>query len=129
MGFKTSNKVRLEGGISSMTDLVFLLLIFFIMVASMVNESHEITLPEGSGDPSEHSPVKVYLTKENKFLLNSGTEEYLPTNIELEIEKSLKGNNSLELLADKEASREFAYQVIKYAKTKQLKVIIKTKGG
>lgn len=129
MGFKTSNKVRLEGGISSMTDLVFLLLIFFIMVASMVNESHKITLPEGSGDPSEHSPVKVYLTKENKFLLNSGTEEYLPSNIELEIEKSLKGNNSLELLADKEASREFAYQIIKYAKTKQLKVIIKTKGG
>ena len=129
MGFKTSNKVRLEGGISSMTDLVFLLLIFFIMVASMVNESHKITLPEGSGDPSEHSPVKVYLTNKNKFLLNSGTEEYLPSNIELEIEKSLKGNNSLELLADKEASRKFAYQIIKYAKTKQLKVIIKTKGG
>ena len=129
MGLKTSNKVRLEGGISSMTDLVFLLLIFFIMVASMVNESHKITLPEGSGDPSEHSPVKIYLTKENKFLLNSEAEEYAATEIEGVIDKSLKGNKSLELLADKEASREFAYQIIKYAKTKQLKVIIKTKGG
>jgi len=129
MGLKTSNKVRLEGGISSMTDLVFLLLIFFIMVASMVNESHKITLPEGSGDPSEHSPVKVYLTKENKFLLNSESKEYAATEIESVINNNLKGNKSLELLADKEASREFAYQIIKYAKTKQLKVIIKTKGG
>jgi|GEM_PF-3471800 len=129
MGLKTSNKVKLEGGISSMTDLVFLLLIFFIMVASMVNESHKITLPEGSGDPSEHSPVKVYLTKENKFLLNSESKEYAATEIESVINNNLKGNKSLELLADKEASREFAYQIIKYAKTKQLKVIIKTKGG
>ena len=129
MALKTSNKVRLEGGISSMTDLVFLLLIFFIMVASMVNESHKITLPEGSGDPSEHSPVKVYLNKENLFLLNSGIEEYSSTEIEGIIDKNLKGNTSLELLADKEASREYAYQIIKYAKGHNLKVIIKTKGG
>ena len=95
----------------------------------MVNESHKITLPEGSGDPSEHSPIKVYLTKENKFLLNSEAEEYPATEIESVIDKSLKGNKSLELLADKEASREYAYQIIKYAKAKQLKVIIKTKGG
>jgi len=129
MALKTSNKVRLEGGISSMTDLVFLLLIFFIMVASMVNESHKITLPEGSGDPSEHSPVKIYLTKENKFLLNSGADIYAPEDIEGIIKDNLRGNKSLELLADKEANREYAYQIIKYAKANQLKVIIKTKGG
>ena len=129
MGFKTSNKVRLEGGISSMTDLVFLLLIFFIMVASMVNESHKIKLPKGSGDPSEHSPVKVYLTDKNKFLLNSEDEEYGADQIEGIIDKNLKGNKSLELLADRKASRKFAYQIIKYAKSKQLKVIIKTQGG
>ena len=120
MALKTSNKVRLEGGISSMTDLVFLLLIFFIIVASMVNESHKITLPEGSGDPSEHSPVKIYLTKENKFLLNSGADIYAPEDIEGIIKDNLRGNKSLELLADKEANREYAYQIIKYAKAKEL---------
>ena len=126
MALKSSNKIRIEGGMSSMTDLVFLLLIFFIMVASMVNESHKITLPEGTGDPSEHSPVKVYLNKENRFLLNSESTEYTSENIEEMINSSLRGNKSIELLADKEADRKYAYQIIKYAKANQLKVIIKT---
>ena len=30
----------------------------------MVNTSHEIQLPEGSGDPSLTSPVKVYIDAE-----------------------------------------------------------------
>ena len=41
-----------------MTDLVFLLLIFFIIISTFVNTSHQIQLPDGSGDPSLTSPVK-----------------------------------------------------------------------
>ncbi|MCH1614050.1 MAG: biopolymer transporter ExbD, partial [Flavobacteriales bacterium] len=34
---RAGNKIKLEGGMSSMTDLVFLLLIFFIIISTMVN--------------------------------------------------------------------------------------------
>jgi len=146
---KASNKVRLEGGISSMTDLVFLLLIFFIIVASMVNESHSVDLPEGAGDPSEHSPLKVYITQEknkngekiHKFYLNEFDSTYTSVKqiiSKIEREKLIAPNTStgkrnpeviLELLADKKADRKNAYDIINYAKANQLKVIIKTKGG
>ena len=66
---RAGNKIKLEGGMSSMTDLVFLLLIFFIIISTMVNTSHEIKLPEGSGDPSLTSPVKVYVDANNNFYL------------------------------------------------------------
>ena len=33
---KARNKIKMEGGMSSMTDLVFLLLIFFIIISTMV---------------------------------------------------------------------------------------------
>ena len=68
---RAGNKIKIESGMSSMTDLVFLLLIFFIIISTLVNTSHEIKLPEGTGDPSLTSPVKVYIDAENNFYLNS----------------------------------------------------------
>lgn len=39
MGFGTQNKIKVEGGIASMTDLVFLLLVFFIIMSTMSEKS------------------------------------------------------------------------------------------
>ena len=75
---KAGNRIKIDGGMSSMTDLVFLLLIFFIIISSLVNTSHQIKLPEGTGDPSLTSPVKVYIDSANNFYLNSNS---LPINI------------------------------------------------
>ena len=79
---KAGNKIKIEGGMSSMTDLVFLLLIFFIIISTMVNTSHEIKLPEGYGDPSLTSPVKVYVDSENNFYLNSDSKPIKINSIE-----------------------------------------------
>ena len=45
MNFRSENKIKIEGGMSSMTDLVLLLIIFFIIISTMINTSHEIQLP------------------------------------------------------------------------------------
>tara|TARA_X000000950_G_scaffold129921_1_gene162318 strand:+ start:287 stop:673 length:387 start_codon:yes stop_codon:yes gene_type:complete len=125
---KGSNKIKIEGGMSSMTDLVFLLLIFFIIISTMVNTSHEIQLPEGSGDPSLTSPVKVYIDANNNFFLNSNPKSISSSSIENEIKKEIGKNKAIELLADKDAHRASAYEVIRIAKQNALKVVIKTKG-
>ena len=46
MNFNTRNKVKVEGGMASMTDLVFLLLIFFIIMSLMANNQTPIDLPK-----------------------------------------------------------------------------------
>ncbi|MFL2589635.1 MAG: biopolymer transporter ExbD [Parvicellaceae bacterium] len=126
---KAGNKIKIEGGMSSMTDLVFLLLIFFIIISTMVNTSHEIKLPEGSGDPSLTSPVKVYVDAQNNFYLNSNPLSISISSIEDEIKKEIGENKAIELLADKDAHRASAYEIIRIAKQNALKVVIKTKGS
>jgi len=126
---KSGNKIKVEGGMSSMTDLVFLLLIFFIIISTLVNTSHEIKLPEGSGDPSLTSPVKVYVDAENRFYINSDPNSITIGSIQNEMEKVLGENKAIELLADKEAHRSSAYEIIRIAKQKSLKVVIKTRGA
>ena len=112
-----------------MTDLVFLLLIFFIIISTMVNTSHEIKLPEGYGDPSLTSPVKVYVDAENNFYLNSDPNPIQINSIEGLLKKEIGDNKAIELLADKDANRASAYEIIRIAKQNALKVVIKTKGG
>tara|TARA_Y100000385_G_scaffold140124_1_gene145545 strand:+ start:2139 stop:2525 length:387 start_codon:yes stop_codon:yes gene_type:complete len=126
---KSGNKIRVEGGMSSMTDLVFLLLIFFIIISTLVNTSHEIKLPEGSGDPSLTSPVKVYVDAENRFYINSNPLPIGISEIENEVTQVIGENKAIELLADKEAHRASAYEIIKIAKQNALKVVIKTRGA
>ena len=112
-----------------MTDLVFLLLIFFIIISTLVNTSHEIKLPEGSGDPSLTSPVKIYIDAENQFYINSDPLPIEISSVEKEVNKVLGQNKAIELLADKEAHRASAYEIIRIAKQNALKVVIKTRGA
>ncbi|MEC7004629.1 MAG: biopolymer transporter ExbD [Bacteroidota bacterium] len=126
---RSSNKIKVEGGMSSMTDLVFLLLIFFIIISTFVNTSHQIQLPDGSGDPSLTSPVKVYVNAENQFFINSNEEPIQVSNVEREIMNLIGENKAIELLADKETHRASAYEIIRIAKQNALKVVVKTKGG
>ena len=126
---KSGNKIKVEGGMSSMTDLVFLLLIFFIIISTLVNTSHEIKLPEASGDPSLTSPVKIYVDAENKFYINSDPLPIGISSIEKEVNKVLGENKAIELLADKEAHRASAYEIIRIAKQNALKIVIKTRGA
>jgi biopolymer transport protein ExbD len=126
---KSGNKIKVEGGMSSMTDLVFLLLIFFIIISTLVNTSHEIKLPEGSGDPSLTSPVKIYVDAENRFYINSDPLPIKLSSIENEVNKVIGENKAIELLADKDAHRASAYEIIRIAKQNALKVVIKTRGA
>jgi biopolymer transport protein ExbD len=127
LNLKKSNNIKIEGGMSSMTDLVFLLLIFFIIISTMVNTSHEIELPSSSGDPSLTSPVKVYVNNENTYFINSNMTPIPGRKLEDEILKIIGENKTIELLADKSTDRQFAYDVIKIAKNNSLKIVIKTR--
>ena len=46
MDFRSENKVKIEGGMSTMTDLVFLLLIFFIVISTLITAGVNIDVPK-----------------------------------------------------------------------------------
>ena len=84
---------------------------------------------EGSGDPSLTSPIKIYVDAQNNFYLNSNPSSISIGSIEDEIKKEIGENKAIELLADKDAHRASAYEIIRIAKQNALKVVIKTKGS
>lgn len=60
MAFKRSTKAISEMGSSSMTDLVFLLLIFFLITSTLVNPNAlKLLLPKSTGQVSAKSTVSV----------------------------------------------------------------------
>jgi biopolymer transport protein ExbD len=75
MDLRPANKIKVEGGMASMTDLVFLLLIFFIIMSLMANNQTPIDLPK----PDENlSPVQdpveavVIITQDNRYVVMPG---------------------------------------------------------
>ena len=126
---RSSNKIKIEDGMSSMTDLVFLLLIFFIILATKVDVNHDIELPKSKGEMSETSNIKIYVTKKNDFYINNIEENFKVNQIKTYIDENIGSNMVIELLADKNSERASVYEIIRLAKQKSLKVVIKTKTG
>jgi biopolymer transport protein ExbD len=74
MALESRNKIKAEGGIASMTDLVFLLLIFFIIMSLMSNNQTPIDLPKPNDDIKPvQDPVEatVIITEDNKYFVHA----------------------------------------------------------
>ncbi len=75
MDLRPRNKVKVEGGMASMTDLVFLLLIFFINMSLMANNQTPIDLPKPEENlPTVQDPVEamVVITEDNRYIVMPG---------------------------------------------------------
>lgn len=75
MGLKKKSKVSAEFSMSSLTDIIFLLLIFFMLTSSMVvPNALNLRLPGKSTSterpPSKDKPVSVTIDSKGKFYLN-----------------------------------------------------------
>lgn len=74
MDLGSRNKIQVEGGMASMTDLVFLLLIFFIIMSLMSNKTMHVDLPENADAINEPDPVTptLVVTEDNKYVVMPG---------------------------------------------------------
>lgn len=60
MAYRRSTKVLAEAGMSSMTDLVFLLLIFFLITSTLINPNAlKLLLPKSTGQISAKATTSV----------------------------------------------------------------------
>jgi biopolymer transport protein ExbD len=74
MGLKKRTGVSAEFSMSSLTDIIFLLLIFFMLTSSLVSPTAvNLKLPgssKSSSSPSTHTPIKLTISKSKQFRLN-----------------------------------------------------------
>jgi biopolymer transport protein ExbD len=71
MAIKSHNKISAEFSLASMSNLVFLLLIFFILTSTLVAPNAvKLLLPSGSGKVLSKQSTFVYINNQNKFFVN-----------------------------------------------------------
>ena len=71
MDFGRRNKVSAEANMSSISDLVFLLLIFFIVMSTMAVNGEMVNLPKTTTGESIAGAASVTITKDLVFSVNS----------------------------------------------------------
>ena len=75
MQLDSRNKVKIEGGMASMTDLVFLLLIFFIIMSLMSNQNTRVDVPETTENLKpiqDPTTATVIITEDNLYVVMPG---------------------------------------------------------
>ena len=125
MSFSTSNKINVSAGISSMTDLVFLLLIFFIIISTLVSNGVNVDLPKSKGTTSLTPNLTLSITADGTYHLNGGgaiLQSDLENRLILEMQK--QDEKVIYLQADANVPTGQTVEIIGLAKANQWKVML-----
>jgi biopolymer transport protein ExbD len=71
MAIKSQNKINTEFSLIAVANIVFLLLIFFILTSTLVSPNAiKVQLPTGSGQIISRQTTTVYINDLNQFFVN-----------------------------------------------------------
>ena len=104
-----------------MTDLVFLLLIFFIIMSLMSEPALPVDLPSGQGETMESSVVNVGVTENNMYIFpENDNKTYTFEEIKPLLEGKMKENaeKNIKISGDRNADYEFVFNLIALSKQK-----------
>lgn len=128
MGLNTRNKVSVNYSMSSLTDIVFLLLIFFIIISTMISPNAlNVRLPESSAKTTAKQNASVTITEDHRYFIN-GKEEHI-ANLESKLSELLTGQDKpgIILHADKSVPLEYAVKVMDIANRNKYELVLATK--
>jgi len=127
MNLQPRNKIDPAFSMASMTDLIFLLLIFFMLTSSFVTPSGlPVNLPTSKASTLEVQKVSVTVTRDLQFYVND--RKVTKTTLEGELKSKLAGPNGVVVLHIDESvpTREMVY-VAGIATALEARVSIATK--
>jgi len=127
MSLRSKNKVSANFSMSSMTDIVFLLLIFFMLTSTLVSPNAlKLLLPNSKARTLEKQTVSVSITAEIEYYIE---DQKVPVE-DLENQLIQLLSNEVEpaivLHADKTVDIEFVVKVMDIAYRNKYKVVLAT---
>jgi biopolymer transport protein ExbD len=127
MNFRSKNKVDPAFSMASMTDVIFLLLIFFMLTSSFVTPSGlPVNLPSSKASSIEVQKVSVTVTKDLQYYVNE--KRVSKAMLEGELKSLLMGSRgSVVLHIDKAVPSEHLVYVAGIATSLEAKVVVATK--
>jgi|SRR5690606_32553384 biopolymer transport protein ExbD len=129
MNFRSKNRIDPSFSMASMTDLIFLLLVFFMLTSSFVTPSGlPVNLPSSKASSIEVQKISVTVTKDLQFFVND--KPVRRAMLEPELKSMLSGGQgSIVLHIDKSVPSEHLVYVAGIATSLNAKVVVATKPG
>ncbi len=125
MNLRGRNKINPEFSMSSMTDIVFLLLVFFLLTSPAITpDALDLILPKAKGKTSQVQKASVSITKNGAYYVNK--ERVSEFKIESELNKVLSGQEepTIILRAEEGVPIEDAVFVMDIANKNNYKVVL-----
>ena len=127
MGLRSRNKVSANFNMSSMTDIVFLLLIFFMLTSTLVSPNAlKLLLPSSKAKTLEKQTISNSITKDIDFFINEN--KVTAASIEQELKLLIKNEKepAIILHTDKTVAIEHVVKVMDIAYRNKYKIVLAT---
>ena len=127
MSLRSKNKVSANFSMSSMTDIVFLLLIFFMLTSTLVSANAlKLLLPNSKARTLEKQTISVSITPEIEYYIED--QKFPFDQLENQLKQRLANEQepAIVLHADKTVDIEFAVKVMDIAYRNKYKVVLAT---
>ena len=131
--FKRRIKVTPTFNMASMTDIIFLLLIFFMITSTMVSPNAiKVLLPQGKKQTTVKATARVVIDKQLNIYAAAGSEDEVPVTLE-ELPSVLcaQVNDSTELFVSLYADEAVPYknivEILNVANDNHFKMVLATR--
>jgi len=129
MNLRGRNKVDPSFNMSSMTDIVFLLLIFFMLTSTLVTVSAiDILLPKASAKTENSKSIAVTITSKSLFYIDKEKVSFLKLESEILRKVGAEKKKTIVIRGDKDVPYKNVMQVIDIANKNKLKMILAVRG-
>ena len=128
MNLRSRNKVSADFSMSSMTDIVFLLLIFFMLTSPAITpEALDLILPKAKGKTTNVSNLSVSITKDLQVYIDN--ERVSQSALESTLKQRLAGveDPTIILRAEEGVPIEKAVNVMDIANRNRYKIVLAVK--
>ena len=126
MNLRGRNKITPEFSMSSMTDVVFLLLIFFMIASTLAKQldTIEVKLPQAKGKTENRRSISVTINENNRFFIDGKRTAKTAVKKDLLAILSAKQEKVIVLRAQKSVALEEVVYVMNIANENAIKVVL-----
>jgi len=127
MSLKSQNKINPNFNMSSMTDIVFLLLIFFMLTSTLVTTNAlDIVLPSSSAQPLKQQTVSISITEDFRYFINNEAVESSFLESKMQEQFNAIDDPTIILRVAKSIPIEYAVKVMDLAYRNNYKIVLAT---
>ncbi|MCQ2215533.1 MAG: biopolymer transporter ExbD [Bacteroidales bacterium] len=128
MALKRTSKISSSFSMSSMTDIVFLLLIFFMLTSTLVHPNAlKLLLPQSANQTSAKPQTSVSITKDLRYYVESRRVKYEELEPTLQAKLGQNDDMYIALHVDENVPMKEVVKVMNIAKKNKYKLILATR--